>query len=158
MVMKAPVWALVQRTKVIGSSAGHHRFQLIDQTIERINEWWLLGTVSTSHWGRTLHDITNEYVSNAVRGGLITLILFVALIIYAFVGISRLMKIYRNNYNLTALTWTIGLSIFCFCTSFFGSNISAQNQMLWNMMLAMVGSLLSVKLYTGHPNQMKVAN
>lgn len=51
MVMKAPVWALVARTKIVTGSTGYHRFALIDSAIKNFREWWLVGTYLTGHWG-----------------------------------------------------------------------------------------------------------
>ena len=62
LVMKAPVWALLARIDLTGSSSGYHRYVLIDQCISRFSEWRLIdigrprhgvgicGTQSTPMW------------------------------------------------------------------------------------------------------------
>ncbi len=84
LVMQAPVWHLVARIDLVGGSTGWHRFNLINQFILRVNEWWLLGVKSVESWGVVLGDITNQYILEGVRGGSLALALFVALIIMAF--------------------------------------------------------------------------
>ena len=66
---------------------------LIDGAIKHFPEWWLLGTSSTSHWGwHTAFDVTNQYVLEAVRGGLAGLVLFVGSIVCAYVLIGRTVR------------------------------------------------------------------
>ena len=41
LVMKAPVWALIARVDLTGSSSGYQRYQLVDMTIRHFGDWWL---------------------------------------------------------------------------------------------------------------------
>ena len=43
LVMKAPVWALIARVDLTGSSSGDHRYNLVDNCIRHFSDWWLLG-------------------------------------------------------------------------------------------------------------------
>ena len=139
MVMKAPVWHLISRINIIGGSTGYHRYKLIDETIEHFSEWALLGTDGTAHWGYHLFDITNQYCLEAVRGGLITLSLFVVLLIMAVRVIGRysLCSIPRDK---QWLTWGICVSILAHCVSFFGVSYFGQIRMLLYLTFAIVGT------------------
>ena len=43
LVMKGPVWALIARIDLTGSSSGYHRYYLVDNFIRHFSDWWLLG-------------------------------------------------------------------------------------------------------------------
>src|ERR1019366_7562939 len=43
LVMKAPVWALIARVDLTGSSSSDHRYHLVDSCIRHFGDWWLLG-------------------------------------------------------------------------------------------------------------------
>jgi len=72
-----PVWQLIAEVGVVGGSTATYRYRLIDAFIRNWSEWFLIGTKGTAHWGRFLYDLTNQYVVEGVRGGILTLILFV---------------------------------------------------------------------------------
>src|SRR5690606_19955616 len=79
LVMNAPVWHLIARMNIVGGSTGWHRYHLMDKAISNFWEWWLVGIQSTAHWGWGLFDVTNQYVLEGVRGGILGLILYVFL-------------------------------------------------------------------------------
>jgi len=139
--MNAPVWHLISRVDVVGGSTGWHRYFLIDQAIHRVREWWLLGTLSTAHWGWGLFDVTNQYVLEAVRGGLLTLVLFVVIIGLAFHGVGRLTALSEGNKRIRALSWALGAAMFVHCVNFIGVSYFGQIIVIWFLLLAMIGSL-----------------
>ena len=49
--MKAPVWALIARVDLTGSSSSYQRYQLVDMTIRHFGAWWLIGTPDYVNWG-----------------------------------------------------------------------------------------------------------
>jgi hypothetical protein len=144
LVMKAPVWHLLARTDVIGGSTGHYRFMLVDASIRFFHEWYLVGLASNEHWGEAyghyLTDITNQYVLEGLRGGLLTLILFVAIIAYAFCGVGRVI---RSSPSLSDqwLAWSPGVALFVHCVCFLAVSYFGQIVMLYYFHLAMVASL-----------------
>ena len=91
LAMKAPVWALIARVDLTGSSSGFHRYMLVDQCIRHFGDWWLLGVKNFDKWGFDMWDTSNQYVDLALRGGLITLVMFVLVISRCFgrLGIAR---------------------------------------------------------------------
>jgi hypothetical protein len=144
MIMKAPVWHLMARVTMVAGSTGWHRYHLIEQAIKHFDEWALLGTKDTTSWDyRDLlvpqqYDITNQYVYEGVRGGLITLIIFIVMLIIA-------LKILRNHFILSPtherrfLAWCICCSMVGHYISFIGLSYFGQILMLWYLMLAIVG-------------------
>ncbi len=142
IVMKAPVWHLIARVNVVGGSTGWHRYYLINEAVNHVSEWFLLGTYGTAHWGWGLHDITNQYVLEGVRGGMITLILFVILLIRAVakVGAASLRQISRGH---QWLLWGICVSILGHCVSFLGVSYFGQIILPLYMTFAIVGWVFS---------------
>jgi hypothetical protein len=111
LIMKQPVWHLVSRIDISGGSTGWHRFSLLDQTIKRFGEWWLLGVESTALWGHGLADITNQYVLEAVRGGLWGLMLFIAAMYLCFASVGRQVRINYATKRVQILAWALGTSL-----------------------------------------------
>ncbi len=139
--MNAPVWHLLSRFSAVGGSTGWHRFYLLDQAIRRTGEWWLLGTRSTAHWGLGLGDVTNQYVLEGVRGGLVTLVLFVVLVALAFGGIGRRLARVEYAPAAQALVWALGVTLFMHTLNFIAVSYFGQIIMIWYLVLAMAGSL-----------------
>ena len=142
IVMKAPVWHLIARVNVIGGSTGWHRYHLINEAINHFSEWAMLGTRATVHWGWGLQDITNQYILEGVRGGLITLILFVVLLVRAVarVGAASLRQMSPGH---QWLLWGICVSILGHCISFLGVSYFGQIILLLYMTYAIVGWVFS---------------
>lgn len=82
--MQRPIWWLLARIDVVGGSTGYHRYLLIDAFIRNFRQWVAVGTDQAQYWGWGLQDITNQYVLEGLEGGLLTLVLFIALIVLAF--------------------------------------------------------------------------
>jgi hypothetical protein len=141
--MNAPVWHLISRVNIFGSSTGWHRYHLIDQAVKHFGEWWLIGTVSTTHWDayRRLTDITNQYILEGVRGGLITLVLFVIMISLAFQGVGRLWRAVKFDKGKTIMAWALGVSLFVHCMNFIAVSYFGQIYMIFFLLLAMIASL-----------------
>jgi hypothetical protein len=143
MVMKAPVWHLISRVSAVGGSTGWHRYNLINQTIENFSDWWLTGCPASTvlAWGVYSADITNQYALEAVRGGLVTLILFIAMITIAFRDVGRFWRLQSRYPHRLALSWAIGVCIFVHCVNFIGVSYFGQISIAWYMILAIVGSI-----------------
>ena len=89
LYMKAPIWFLMGRISDVVGGGGWHRAYLVDQAVKGFWFWWLVGTRDTSDWMPTqlsdgAADLTNEFVVAAVRGGLLTLVVFVLLFVRCF--------------------------------------------------------------------------
>jgi len=144
IVMQAPVWHLISRIGVIGGSTGWHRYHLIDQAINHFGEWLFLGCRSTAHWGRGLTDITNQYVLEGVRGGFVTLALFLVMIYMALRALLRL-SLQNQEHKQQFLIWCFLVIILGHCVAFFGVSYFGQIMMWWYMTLAAVSFLYEDK-------------
>lgn len=138
IVMKAPVWALLMRVKVFGASTGYHRFYLLDTFIRRFDEWWLIGTKFTSHWGYDLWDLTNTYIHMGIDGGLITLTLFTLIIVFCFKALGRTLAEMEDGPLIQRNLWSFGACLFSHTVAFFGISYFDQMQVVWYVFVAMI--------------------
>lgn len=139
LVMNAPVWFLVARIDLTGSSSSYHRANLMDQFINRFSEWWLIGTPNHFSWGWDLWDVQNQYVSVGVEGGLGALICFIAVIICGFSMIGNAIKDIINEQQERCF-WVLGAALFSYMIAFLGVNLFDQSRILWFMLLAMISA------------------
>jgi hypothetical protein len=140
LLMKAPVWHLMARADIFGGSTGWHRYHLFDQFIKHTSEWFLLGTTSTEHWGAGLNDITNQYVLEAVRGGGITLFIFLVMM-YKAIKIAGRASLLWADQPYHWIAWGICIALLGHAVSFLGVSYFGQILMLFYMVLAMTGFL-----------------
>ena len=138
IVMAAPVWHLIARMNVVAGSTGWQRYYLIDQAINHFGEWMLIGTRDTRHWGRGLTDVTNQYVLEGVRGGALTLGLFVAMLVAAFRRLGQFFFVPHGR-DEQILVWCLFVSLCGHCIAFLGVSYFGQIGVLWYLTLAMVG-------------------
>jgi hypothetical protein len=137
MVMKAPVWALIGRIDLTGSSSGYHRYTLVDQFIRRFSEWWLVGTPTTANWGWDMWDTINSYVNAGTNGGLITFLLFVGLLTVSFQELGNTRKAQPER---ARQCWVLGAMLFAQAVAFFGIEYFDQTQFVWYASLAIISS------------------
>jgi len=126
MVMKAPVWALIQRIDLTGSSSGSQRYELVDMTIRHFREWWLVGTNAYTSWGWDSWDLCNQFVAVALTGGLLTLIFYIAIFSRSFAALGTARKLVNGDRNQEWLLWCLGSSLFATVVAHFGINYMAQ--------------------------------
>lgn len=126
MVMKAPVWALIQRIDLTGSSSGSQRYMLVDMTIKHFSDWWLLGTKAYTDWGWDSWDLCNQFVAVALLGGLFALIFYIGIFQRAFSAIGTARKLVTGDRNQEWLLWCLGTSLFATVVAHFGINYMAQ--------------------------------
>jgi len=147
-LMKAPLWFLIARIDLTGSSTGWHRAELIDSAIRHFNEWWLIGTPVTRHWMPTgvswspyQTDITNMYIKNGIYGGFLGMLLFILIISsgYKLVGKS-LKNISGNSLSKKVLIWAFSASLFAHTGTFFSITYFDQSIMYFYLTLAMIGA------------------
>ncbi len=143
VVMNNPVWHLLGRVDIAGGSTGWHRFNLINQTVINFSVWWFSGCsgYTIASWGVFGGDVTNQYVLEGVRGGFLTLILFVVINLTAFVAVGRLWRSNPTSPYRLVLSWAMGVSLFVHCMNFIAVSYFGQIWILWYLLLAMIGSL-----------------
>lgn len=129
LIMDKPVWHILARANIVGSSTGWHRYFLIDMFVEHVNEWWLFGTTATAHWGKGLGDITNQYVLEGVRGGMLGMVFFIMILVSVFSMLGKKIKIEKDK-KLVFVYWSAGVVLFIhsmnfLAVSYFGQVVSA---------------------------------
>jgi hypothetical protein len=141
LIMKAPVWHLISRANIFSGSTGWHRYFLFDNFINHFSEWLFIGTKSTEHWGHAQLDITNQFILEGIRGGIITLFLFILILYYSI-------KI-PGRYSLSIVTddvrwccWGLCAAMFGHIVTFWGVSYFGQINMLLIFMLAVVGFVM----------------
>jgi hypothetical protein len=140
LVMKAPVWALIGRVDLTGSSSGYQRFQLIDQAIRHFGDWWLLGAKDYDKWGWDSWDLTDEYVLCALQGGLATLAFLIAMITQGFGKIGRARKLVSGDRGQEWGLWCLGAALFAYVMAFFGIGMNSQMQVEWFALFAIISA------------------
>lgn len=134
--MNNGIFHLFARIDFVGGSTGWHRYFLMDRAMANIHEWWLTGVDDTSHWGEGLYDVTNQYVLEGVRGGLLPMIFLVAMIVRAFLSIAASARSACGKSELL-LVYSLGVSMFVHSMVFFSVSYFGQSVMLWYLTLAM---------------------
>jgi hypothetical protein len=143
LLMIQPVWHILARIDLVSGSTGWYRYKLIDDFIMHFSDWWMIGTESREGWfDGGVWAITNEFVAQGVNGGLLGLLLFVAIIAVSFRGVGQLSKLMsRANLQRQTMVWGLGAGLLVHCVAFLGVTYFGQIVMLWYLSLAMIGSL-----------------
>jgi hypothetical protein len=138
LVMKAPVWALIARIDLTGSSSGDHRYHLVDNCIRHFSDWWLLGYSNYKEWGWGMWDTCNQFVDVALKGGLVTLACYIAIFKWSFGAIGKARKQVNGDRAEEWLLWCLGADLFANVVASFGINYMAQMQMSLFPLLACI--------------------
>jgi len=140
LVMEKPVWHLIARIDLAGGSTGWHRYYLIEKSIDYFNEWWLVGTVSTAHWGHGLFDVTNQYILEGVRSGFLGMLLFVFFLLSVFKKTGLAIKS-TTSAKETWLLWGGGVALFVHSISFISVSYFGQIVSYFYMFIGILVSL-----------------
>ncbi len=149
-VMKAPVWYLIARIGDVIGGGGWYRAALINAAIQHFNEWWLMGTTYTANWmptGLSLYensaDITNQFISEGVNGGLISMCLFIWLVVKCFQTVGDTARD-EITFSRTEqyMIWSIGCALLAHVTSFFSISYFDQIIIFWYFLIASIAALV----------------
>ncbi len=143
LIMKGPVWSLLEHIDLTGSSENFHRFALVDTLITHFDEWWLLGTSNNGSWGWEMADTSDEYVYYGVDGGLLTLGLFIAVISRCFGRLGTERKAVAGNRSAEWFLWCLGAALFAHLVVFVGIDYFDQMLFAWLALLAMISTSVS---------------
>ena len=122
-IMQAPVWHLISRVGTSEGSTSHFRFQLVDSFIRNIDEWFIFGTNTTAHWFWGAQDLVNQFVYLGVKGGALTLILFLLLELLTLRKLSYLFgKLQMKNDQDRWMIWSLLVSLNSSMVMFFGTS------------------------------------
>ncbi len=146
LAMKAPVWFVLAKVDVFNGSTGYHRAYLIDRAIANLGEWWLLGSKSTAGWAdadQHLFDVTNQYLVEGANAGLLAMILFISVIVFAFrrVGIGTRALMARDGVRGGTLAWALGAALLAHTVTYISVSYFDQNFVNWYLLLAMISVL-----------------
>lgn len=146
LVMKAPVWHLIARIDISGGSSSYHRFMLVDECIRHFSDWWLIGVKSTFEWGWDMWDTANQYVALCDSSGLLSFILFLAIIVYAFKYLGKARR--TANRQQQVLLWCLGAGLVSNVVAFMGISYTDQITVVWYGLLACISTAAMVHLKT----------
>lgn len=138
LYMKAPVWALISRIDLTGSSSSYQRYILVDMTIRHFSDWWLLGTKDYVNWGWDSYDLCNQFVAVALTGGLLTLIFYIAILKRSFGAIGTARKVVNGDRRQEWLLWCLGSDLFATVVAHFGINYVGQLLMSIYVLVAFI--------------------
>jgi len=148
IVMKAPVWYLMAKAGNLMGGTGWHRSEIINQAIVHFGRWWMMGTDDTAGWmPYTLAvdntaDITNQYLVAGLRGGLLSMILFIIIIVRCFVKLgSARGKIAAESRRTEILLWAAGSVVFAHVVNFFSISYFDQMEVIWYMLVAIIAGV-----------------
>jgi hypothetical protein len=148
-LMNDPIYYLMGRIDITGGSTGYFRAQLIRSGIDHLSEWWFAGTDHTRHWMQTgitadpnHTDMTNYYLQMGVWGGLPLMMLFIWILVAAFLRISKALRISQGApVDQQFLIWTLGSILFGHATAFWSISYFDQTMVFLCLVLACIGSL-----------------
>lgn len=136
LVMKAPVWYVITKINVAGGDAWD-RANLIDQTIRHFSNWWLLGTNSNASWGDFTWDQCNQFVEEALQGGLATFLLFILILRRCYGAIGQCRKKVEGD-RQEWFFWCLGAALSAHIIVFLGIDYFDQTLTLWFIFLATI--------------------
>jgi hypothetical protein len=147
--MKAPVYYLIARIDLTGSSTSWHRAALIESAFKHLGEWWLGGTDYTRHWMPTgvnwsgdHTDITNYYIKMGVLGGLPLMLLFVGVLASGFATLGRALRLNEGEpVEKRFLLWTLGAILFGHAATMISVSYFDQSVVFLYLVLAGIGSV-----------------
>lgn len=141
-VMKAPVWFLMARVDLTGSSSGYHRAELVDNFIRRFDDWWLMGKSDSANWGWDMWDQQNQFVQVGETGGLLAFIFYMVMVARTCARLGQARKLVEGT-SKESFVWILGASLFATLVGFFGVNYFDQSKVGWLLLLAMISAATS---------------
>lgn len=148
-LMNAPVYYLLARIDLTGSSTSWYRAALIESAFNHLNEWWLGGTDYTRHWMVTgaawssdQADITNNYIKMGVLGGLPLMLLFIGVMVAGFVSVGKALRLSLDApVEKRFLIWTLGSILFGHAATMLSVSYFDQSVVFLYLVLAAIGSV-----------------
>lgn len=144
LVMEAPVWHLMSRVDLTGGSTGWHRYRIFDAFVRNFSEWWLAGESDPLSWGVwQMRDPTNVYISQGLNGGLLTLVVLLLVLIFAFGNVGRALKtrsVVRSP-KRQWICWCIGVAVCVHAVTFLGVSYFGQMIVMLYMELSLASTV-----------------
>jgi hypothetical protein len=153
LLMKAPVWYLLEHVSDITGGDGWHRAFLLDTTYQHLSLWWLAGMpiTGTAGWFAYDHpltggaDITNQFVAFGLSSGLGAIALFIVLLTRAYSSIGRSAALLRAaspaSRESEYFLWGLGCMLTAHIANWLGIIYFDQTYLLWFIQLAAISTL-----------------
>ena len=140
--------------------ASWHRARLIDVAIMKFGEWWMVGYGDKDpgwgqYFGMGVSDITNEYILNGVRYGILGVIALCAILAKSF---RDLISTYRRLTHpaMKSLCWGFGSLLFSVAVAWMSVSFFGQLMTLVYCSIGMIGSLCSPGFNWQIPNRISL--
>jgi hypothetical protein len=155
LVMHGPVWSLIEKIDLTGGSSSYHRYMLVDNCIRHFSDWWLIGYTNYGSWGFDMWDLCNQFVANALTGGLLTLVLYITIFKQSFraVGIAR--RRVEGHSRQEWFFWCLGSALFANVVAHFGINYMAHlSTYLFVLLVCILAAAQEAKRDPGAKNRL----
>jgi hypothetical protein len=146
LTMNGPVWSLIEKIDLTGGSSSYHRYMLVDNCIRHFTDWWLLGCKNYGDWGFDMWDLCNQFVVCALTGGLVTLVLFMAIYKRGFGALGTARKQVGGDRGQEWFLWCLGSALFAIIVASFGINYMVHLMMCFFVVVVFISvSTFAVK-------------
>lgn len=145
LVRVKSIWHfLYLRLPLKSSSTGFHRYLLTEAATKEFPNWWLLGYGDfgpqwhLKYWPWThahFTDVTNHYILEGVRGGLLTMLIFMALCYMATKTLGKF-SISQGTNQEQRIWWGFTVMMFVHCVTFLSVAYFGQITMLLFLSIA----------------------
>ena len=153
LTMSQPIWFLIARLGAVGGSTGYYRSALIDAAVNHMDEWWLLGTSNTEHWGYYMTDMTNQYILEGVVGGLPTLLPFIGLIVMACAIVLVSLRAIAEDHDKVIISWCVGSMVVVHSAAFLAVSYFGAMRSAFDITLAMAGAIAALGVSAPNANE-----
>ena len=112
--------------------------------MKNFSKWYLLGEPDPLSWGVwVMRDVTNMYVAQGLTGGLLTLIAFLLVLIFAFGNVGRALNARSIARSLKRqwICWCIGVAICVHAVTFLGVSYYGQMIVILYVELSLASSV-----------------
>lgn len=126
-IREAPLWhTIYARFSIKSSSTGYYRYQLVEAAIAELNKWWGIGYgekgpdwhITYWPWSNyTFTDVTNHYLLEGVRGGLLPMFIFIFLCYKTVKTLGAYAIACKDNTDQW-LWWGVTVMLLTHCVSF----------------------------------------
>lgn len=158
LTMDRPAYYLISKIDITSGSTGWHRSRLMEAFFESFGEWWFAGTDFTRHWmphgvpiGNGNHiDITNYYISFAVLGGLVSMLLIIFILVRAFSWIGKILKSEAGMPEEDHfMVWCLGAGLMAHAATSISVAYFDQSMMFFWLNIAVISALYSSVTHAG---------
>lgn len=151
LIMKAPLWYLLERVSQLSGGDGYHRAYLMDIAFQNLDKWWVAGMsiADTKGWFPYINtntggaDLTNQFLLYGVTAGIGAMALFILVLKRAFGSLGYALDVCRakGEKDKEYFLWAIGVMLLVHVVNWFSIPYFDQSGALWVMELAVIASV-----------------